>query len=254
MSESPFPPRCVVDARHVEIVHLHIGAPSAGAEESLSAEERARGARFLFQRDRDRYVNARAALRQILGACLGLAPCAVRFTYGVHGKPALATGGAPIRFNLSHSGDRALVAVALGREIGVDLEAVRQDVDHEGIARDNFTPYECAAIATHPGPERAAAFFRCWVAKEAYLKARGEGLSAPLSAFEVDPSAPADALRWSTLDTDGRTWRVVPLRAEPDHVAALACEAGDWRPRHWNGLESQAAPRLPLARAPFTAR
>lgn len=254
MPDLPFPPRCIIDAHHVEIVHLHIGATTPGAEESLSAEERARAARFVFQRDRVRYVNARAALREILGSCLGIAASAVHLTYGAHGKPALAAVGTPIRFNLSHSGDYALVAIALCRDLGIDVERVRQDIDREGIARDNFTHGECRAIETVPSSERVVAFFRCWVAKEAYLKARGDGLSAPLAAFEVDPSAGAEALRWTSLDTDGRTWRVVPLQAAPGHVAALACEAGDWRPRQWNGLESTPGARLPLARSLVTVR
>lgn len=245
MSELPFPARWLLSPDHVEVVHLHIGAAAPGAEESLTAEERARAARFLFERDRLRYVNARAAVRQILASCLGIRAAAVRLTYGEHGKPALPPGTPPIRFNVSHSGDRALVAVALGRELGVDLEVVRHDLDHEGIARDYFTPGERAAIARCPGPERALAFFRCWVAKEAFLKARGVGLSAPLEAFEVDPCAGAEALRWSSLDPDGRSWRVVPLQARPGHVAALACEAGEWRARHWEGLDS--APGAPLA-------
>lgn len=250
MPPIPFPARWVLDAEHVEVIHLDIGATSPGAAETLSEEERARAARFVFERDRGRYVNARAAARQVLGACLGIAASAVRFTYGEHGKPALGSPGPPIRFNLSHSGDRAVVAVALGREVGVDLEGVRDDLDHSGIARGYFTPRERAAIESRTGPERAVAFFRCWVAKESYLKARGDGLSASLSAFEVDGSAHGDALRWSSLDTDGRRWRVVPLPAAAGHVAALACEAGDWRSRHWAGAEGAAGSDLPLAREP----
>lgn len=244
MTATPFPPRWTLDARHVEIVHLDIGEGSPGAGQLLSEEERARAARFVFERDRVRYVNARAAVRQVLGACLGIAASAVRLTYGAHGKPAVATYGVPVRFNLSHSGDRALVAVALGREVGVDLEGVRDDLDHAAIARGYFTARERTDIEARTGPERALAFFRCWVAKESYLKARGDGLSASLSAFEVDASAHADALRWSSLD-DGRRWRVASIPAGADHVAALACEAGDWRPRHWAGVEGAATPRLP---------
>jgi 4'-phosphopantetheinyl transferase len=241
-----FPARPRLEPDTVEVIHLAIGEPARG-EARLSEDERARAARFVFDRDRIRYTNARTGLRQVLGACLGIAPAAVRLTYGPRGKPQLVSAAGGIRFNLSHSGDRAIVAVALGAEVGVDIERVRDDLDHAGLAESFFTVRERAEIAARPAPACAAAFFRCWVAKESYLKALGEGLIAPLDALGVDPAARPDTIRWTAVDTDARAWDIELLPATPGHVAALACRAGAWRIRHWNGFTDEEGPDAPGA-------
>jgi 4'-phosphopantetheinyl transferase len=230
-----FPSRPALDPTHVEVIELELDGPAdRDVEALLTPEERARGQKLLLERDRVRFTRARAGLRIVLGACLGVGAASVRIRQGRGGKPELELGHAPLRFNLSHSGGRALVAVALGRDLGVDLELVRDDLDHLAMARRFFTPREKAAIlASEHGS--LAAFYRCWVAKESYLKARGEGLASPLDAFEVDPDAPTGGLRWSALEDDPRRWRIEQLNVGHGCAAALTCEEGDWRVRRWRG-------------------
>lgn len=230
------PARLALDDTHVEVVDFEIGPPMRPtAENTLSAEERARGAQFVFERDRVRFTNARAGLREILGVCLGISPASIRLRSEVHGKPALDALETPLRFNLSHAGERALVALALGREVGIDLELIRDDIDHSGIAHSFFTPGEQAALERCASGDRLAAFYRCWVAKESYLKARGDGLSSNLDAFEVDLNASGGGLRWSTLDEPSR-WRIEPIVLSNGYAGAVTCEEGDWTVRRWEGL------------------
>lgn len=232
-----FPLRLLLDQRHVEVVVFDIDGPiDPGSESTLAPDERERGKRFLLERDRARFMRGRAGLRSVLGACLGVGPASVALRLTPRGKPELALGSPHVRFNVSHSGGRAIVAVALGREVGVDLELMRVGIDHGAVARRFFTPGEQAAIETGPVHGRLAAFYRCWVAKESYLKARGEGLSAPLNAFEVDPTALRGAPRWSALEQNAHRWRIEQLAVGNAYAAALTCEQGDWTPRRWNGL------------------
>ena len=223
----------------MEIVELEIDRPTQpDAEETLAPEERARAARFVFNRDCVRFVNARAGLRAVLGACLEIKPASVALRYEPRGKPTLDLAHAPLRFNISHSGNRALVAVALGREVGIDLELMRSDINHAGIA-SFFTPGERAVLQRGSESERVAAFYRFWVAKESYLKARGDGLGSSLDAFEVDCATPSGGLRWSALDEDPRRWRIEQLALGDGYAGALTCEAGDWVLRRWAGLPNE---------------
>ena len=136
---------------------------------------------------------ARGTLRTILGRYLALAPAHLRFSYNAFGKPELsiASGQKPLRFNLAHSHGRALLGVARGRDIGVDLEWIRDDFDPLPIVRQFFFGTELTAIQSAPPGLLRDAFYRHWVAKEAVLKAQGSGLSVPLDSF------------WVTFEADG---------------------------------------------------
>jgi 4'-phosphopantetheinyl transferase len=197
-------------------------------EAILSPDEQERAARFHFERDRARFVVARGSLRRILGRYLGLPPDAFRFLYSSHGKPYLAGDGraALLSFNVSHSGDWALCAVAGGRRVGVDVEIIRADLAGETIAERFFSPREVAALRSLAPGEQVAAFFRCWTRKEAFLKARGEGLSLPLDRFDVSlrPGEPPALLR--TLDDpfEARRWSMLALPSPPMHETALVIE------------------------------
>lgn len=191
----------------------------------LSSDEVARARRFHFERDARRYTIAHTALRTILGRYLALEPAELAFTTNPHGKPSLALGraysGASLSFNLSHSGELGLVAVARGRRVGVDIEQVRPEFANGQIAEHFFSPAEVHTLSALPAADRVQAFFRCWTRKEAFVKARGEGLSIPLNSFDVtlradEPAAlvrvandPGEASRWSVMavpvDT-GRTY------------------------------------------------
>jgi 4'-phosphopantetheinyl transferase len=204
---------------------LDVMPPSAPAA-SLSPDERARAARYRLPRDRARFEKRRRWLRQVLGACLGRPPAEVGFTYGAHGQPAVA-GCAGFHFSLSHAGGRVLCAVAADRRIGADLAHVRPGAADDAVARALFAPGEIAGLRALPAGARAAAFHRCWTRKEAFVKARGEGLSVPLDAFEVSLSAePITTLVRSTLDSRETTrWTFVLLEPFPACVGSIAVEA-----------------------------
>lgn len=189
--------------------------------EQLSTDERARAERFVFDIHRRRFAAARGLLREALGRELGVSGAAIRFEYGPHGKPGLFRGSDPeLRFNISHSQERLVVAIARGLELGVDVEAVRQGVEHEAIARRFFSPAERTALLGLPEPERAAAFFTIWTRKEAYVKLIGGGLSVPLDSFDVSLDEPARLLR-AAGGGAART-ELRSLAAPPGFHAALA--------------------------------
>jgi 4'-phosphopantetheinyl transferase len=192
--------------------------------ETLSADERERAARFLFERDRQRFIAARGWLRLVLGSCCGRPPADVVFTYGPRGKPALAGEGAGgLRFNLAHASGRALIALARGRDVGVDLEDLQRAGNWEGVSARFFTPREAAAILERPAAARSEAFLACWTRKEAYVKARGEGLTLALDGFEVSVDPDEEQPRLRSLDEAGPCqWSLHSLRPVPGFIAALA--------------------------------
>jgi 4'-phosphopantetheinyl transferase len=195
---------------------------------ALSDDERQRARRFAFDRDRRRFVVARARLRKELGSRLGVLPAAVELQYGAHGKPALAGrfAEAELRFNVSHCDDVVVYAFAAGREVGIDVEAIRALPDADAIAARFFSSRENIAYrALHPR-DRPLGFFQCWTRKEAFIKALGEGLSHPLDSFDVSlaPGEPAELLRVGPVPGDDRTWRLESLSPAPGYVAALVGE------------------------------
>jgi 4'-phosphopantetheinyl transferase len=187
---------------------------------TLSDDERSRAARFHFERDRRRFVVAHGVLRERLGAYLDTAPGQIRFVCNAFGKPELDPAfGGRLKFNLSHSADLALIAIALDADIGVDVECIegRGESNHGDVARSFFSTTEFDALSRVPTHLYDQAFFSCWTMKEAYVKGRGEGLTIPLTSFSVpittDP-APA-ALRC------GR-WSLFTLQPAPGYIGALA--------------------------------
>jgi 4'-phosphopantetheinyl transferase len=192
----------------------------AAARALLTPDELERADRFVFPEHRRRFALARAGLRRVLAAYLDEDPAALRFVLGPQGKPALA-GRAALEFNLSHSHELALCGVKRGRELGVDVEWMRELTDCLGIARTHFAESERRALAATPPAERALVFFRIWTRKEAFIKALGTGLSHPLDRFEVT-FGPAGALR--TIDGDARAaaeWSMVSLEPAEGYMAAV---------------------------------
>jgi 4'-phosphopantetheinyl transferase len=205
----------------------------------LSDDERERAARFHFSRDRQRFVAARALLRTILGAYLACDPKDLTFQYSNKGKPALGPSHANhnLAFNISHSATVALLAFTRGRQIGVDVEHIRQDFDIEGIARRFFSIHEQSEFLTFAPAEKYAAFFRCWTRKEAYIKATGEGLSLPLSQFDVSIAAgDARALLATRPDaSEAGQWSLREIPAGSGYLAALCVRGHGWNLRGWSG-------------------
>lgn len=226
------------------------GSPAAvqAALAVLSTEERARAARFVFERDRREYVLAHGLLRRILSRYTGMPPDALEFRCGPAGKPALAGLGtarsdasrarrpaAGISFNLSHSGGRALVAVGDGGEIGTDIEKVRHDLSPLEIASRYFFRSEYAAIVGAPPEEQVESFFRYWTAKEAVLKGAGLGLGFPLEDFEIrfEPglAAPGQATASVASANEAQLagdWFVRTIPQESGWFAAVAARGPAW--------------------------
>jgi 4'-phosphopantetheinyl transferase len=240
-----FPPRSPASGLALAPGEVHVWSvrldPPAGEVErlgrSLSEDEWARANRFRFEKHRRQYVVGRGALRELLAAYLGVRPELVRFSYGPRGKPFLAPplDARGLQFNLSNSDELALVGFVLGPEIGVDIEYLRQMSDCEQIAERFFSQSERQVLRGIPFPAKQEAFFNCWTRKEAYLKAVGEGLAAPLDSFDVT-LALGDPPRMLTLEGDaGRAarWFFHHLRPAPDYIGAVAIEGGGWTVRTW---------------------
>jgi 4'-phosphopantetheinyl transferase len=195
----------------------------------LSADEQARAARYHFERDQRRFTAARGQLRQVLAAYLHVVPRAVQFTYNPYGKPALAeanhTGQPDVQFNLSHSGELGLLAVCKGQPVGIDIEIIRDNLERGNIARRYFAPSEVMALEALPPDQQLQAFFACWTRKEAYIKARGQGLSIGLDTFAVS-LAPGEAAQLLVRDpgAPGGPFTLLTLDPEPGYAAALAVE------------------------------
>jgi 4'-phosphopantetheinyl transferase len=172
-----------LSGREVHIWTLPTTAAAVMFEPVLTTDE-LRAGRFHFSHLRESFVIAHGALRCLLGRYLGLHSGSLRFSYGSKGKPALEAG-AHIQFNMTHSGSLAAIAITAESQIGLDLEQVRPLSDMQQIAAHFFCSEEAAEIMSLPPSERERAFFRCWTRKEAYIKAIGDGLSAPLDGFRV---------------------------------------------------------------------
>jgi 4'-phosphopantetheinyl transferase len=189
----------------------------------LSPDERTRAEAFRIEAARRRFIIARAALRQILAQELKRDPAEIEFRTGPHGKPALVTPPAdPFDFNLSHSGDLALVAVSRIGEVGVDVEKLRPLPGAQRLADRFFLPQESAALRQMPESGRAAAFFNLWTRKEALAKATGQGIAHSLTRFEVSWEAVAVL---KSVDGDAQTaaqWSLHAFEPAPGYVAAIA--------------------------------
>lgn len=198
--------------------------------EVLAPREMARAAKFRLAKDRDEFVLSRGLLRGLLSRYVGVSPSELNFSYNPYGKPALEIGceGEKCSFNLSHSQGVVVYAVAKTREIGVDIECVRQDVEHQQIAARFLSPGEARAVQALPPAERKKAFLSCWTKKEAYLKAKGEGFHLDPQSFDVT-SGSADLASPVLIEANPTTARccsIAPLQAPPGYIAALAAEGG----------------------------
>jgi 4'-phosphopantetheinyl transferase len=189
----------------------------------LATDEKERARRFRFDHLRQSFVITRGVLRCLLARYVGLDPAELRFACGPKGKPALASA-AGIEFNATHSGGSALFAFATGCQVGIDLELMRPIAGAQDLADRFFCPEEAAEIRSLPPGERERAFFRCWTRKEAYIKAIGDGLSAPLDGFRV-ALRPGEAARLVHIahDTDAAAaWTLDDLGPAAGYLAALA--------------------------------
>jgi len=210
-----------------------LDAADAGEEAlaALSDDERARAGRFVFDVHRRRFIACRAWLRGQLGERLGRAAHDLRFEYGPLGKPSLA--GNPLRFNVSHSDRYALLGVA-DAEIGIDIERQRPLSDMDALAERVFSVGERDALARVAAGQKEEAFFAGWTRKEAYIKARGDGIGL-LGAIEVvlAPGEPARLIAVDGQPAELERWSIQALSAVPGFAAAVCLEG---QGRHWTSV------------------
>lgn len=229
-------PRSLLDTHTVHVWRINLALANeqiARLQATLSLDEIQRAESYRFERDRSRFITSRGCLRMLLAHYTHATPSAIVFQYAASGKPHLAPSTDPLApdFNLSHSGDMALVAICLHHRIGIDIECIRSDIEHEQLVRRFFAPTEISDYLSLPPSERLTAFYRCWTRKEAYAKARGEGIALPFNQFTVtlltDESArlqrrdlePAESSHWTLMD----------LPTEPAAAAALSVEGTGWK-------------------------
>lgn len=243
MSNSLLPtaalPRQELKAGLIHIWHACLDQPTSRFQGLLSTDERARAGRYYFEKDWRRYIVRRGILRKILAGYLGTEPGRLRFCYGANGKPMLSNtySQEKIHFNLSHSEGLALYAFTRDREIGVDIEFVREVPEMEQIVANFFPAGERADFETVPESMKKEAFFNGWTRKEAFIKATGGGLSLPLDSFEVS-LAPGEPARLLAIEGDpaaAARWSVLDLATDAGFAAALAVKGqiGDIQYRQW---------------------
>lgn len=234
------PARLVLQDQEIQVWRAWLDLAPADFESvagALSPDEQARAARFISPRHGRRFSAARGVLREILSRYLDRAPSQLEFCYGPSGKPALAPGSGTdeVRFNLSHSHGLALYAVTRAREVGIDVERIQPDLAEEQIAERFFSPGEAAELRGLPPGAQAEAFFNCWTRKEAYIKARGEGMAIPLNSFDVSlaPGAPATLLSVRSAPEECSRWSLRAITPFAGYVAAVAAGGNAWQLRLW---------------------
>ncbi|WP_139556759.1 4'-phosphopantetheinyl transferase family protein [Methylotetracoccus oryzae] len=222
-NNSAIEPPLRVDEHEVHVWEVDLDAPDAWPC-CLDETERQRAQRFRFERDRRRWVAAHTALRRILSRYVGMGPDRLQFLTTEHGKPYLPAecAGRGIRFNLSHSGALALIAVARA-EVGVDIEDTTRVIDWPALCPDMFSAREAQGLSDGHG-KAALPPWAIWTLKEAYLKGRGCGLTLPLRAFEImpDPNGHTFRIAIEAKRDDGLDWRLVSLDAPVGYAAGLA--------------------------------
>lgn len=220
------------EALTVEIRTVDLSDRAPADARTLNDSERARAARFRHAHHARRWIRARSALRAYLGAAVGTPPERLRFRTEAFGKPMLEGEPATaLAFNLSHSADMAIIAWSLlpsGLEraplLGVDVEAIVPVPELAEVARHHFAPEEQAALLSTAVEERTAAFHRLWTRKEAFVKALGLGIGAPLERFAVslDPAEARLTRADSALFGAPDRWRLLTWEPSPGYAAALA--------------------------------
>lgn len=217
-------------ANRTDIWRVCLDQPSGEDSETsvLSGEEIERANRFLFERDRIRFTRCRSALRGLLARYLAIPAPALRFDYLPQGKPQVAADQNPagLQFNLSHSANLALIAVADGYQLGVDVEKIRSEVDTAALAERFFSLHERASLRALPDHLRVSGFFACWTRKEAFLKATGDGLSFPLGDFSVTTHPELDPALVEIRGNreTGKQWFLADIEVRDGYRAAVAVD------------------------------
>lgn len=233
---SPGAPEVAPEAGEVQLWLADLDRPPVPLERlaaTLAPDERERAARFHFDVHRRRFTAGRGLLRRLLGRLLERPPESLAFRYGFKGKPELdlppGDPGAGLRFNLSHSANGALLAVTRDRTVGADLEHLRPLDDAEALVERFFHPAERRVFAGVAPAERLACFYAGWTRKEAYVKARGDGLSLPTTEFEVvlAPGEPARLVRFEREPGEVGRWSFAAFEPARSFLGAVAVEGAE---------------------------
>ena len=234
------PPASLLPENEVHVWRAGLDLPNRNVQElgeDLSSDERERAGRYHFEKDRKYLIVRRGILRRILGFYLNLKPSRIQFRYGENGKPALADtfGIGAIHFNLSHSNGVALFAFARDREIGVDIEYMRDIPEMDKIVEQFFSKRERDVFRKLPKSQKREAFFNGWTCKEAFIKTLGDGLSRSLDKFDVSlaPGEPANLLRIEDDLTEASRWSIQGLKPAPHYVGAFAVKSHMFETREW---------------------
>jgi 4'-phosphopantetheinyl transferase len=227
-----------LDTVHVWRADLDVAPETLRSlQDTLSTDEQVRAAKFCASIDRNRYAAGRGILRALLAQYLGTPAGTLQFCLNPHGKPSLMPAGEiqSLRFNVSHSRGLALFAFAFRRDVGVDVEYLRAFDRMDRLAEQYFSAQEITALRALPISDRIEAFFRCWTRKEAYIKARGRGLSISLASFTVSlaPEELSNLPITSEEDPEAGRWSVRGLNAGSGYAGAVVAEGADWSPVLW---------------------
>ena len=225
---------------------------------TLTADERQRAERYVFEQDRTHFVVARGLLRVLLGRYLRQDPPHLRFIYGPHGKPALATdtGGGPCASTFPTLTAWPCMRSHAVARWGLMSKASGPKSSRRRLPSIFFLPREVTVLRALPTPLQATAFFACWTRKEAYIKAKGEGLSLPLDQFAVSlaPGEPAALLHTAWDPQEAACWALQDLAPAPGYRAAVAVAGHDWHLTCWDGpvayLDVSNAPHVASQEAP----
>ena len=215
---------------HVWLAHLNVPVMLSRYQQVLAEEELAKAQRFYFERDRLHWTIARAVLRLLLSHYTGVAPLRIELDKNAYDKPFIARNASALRFNISHSGDFALYAFAWRREVGIDIEYMRDNIAYDELAAHVFSAREQETLRALSPALKHRAFYNAWTRKEAYIKARGLGLSLPLDLFDVTllPDEPAALLDSREDEREVSRWSMYALPTPVDYAGALVAEGRDW--------------------------
>jgi len=226
------------DELHLVRLSLADTGPVIPAEiPELTPDEVRRAERYLVERPRRQFALTRRAVRRLCSRCLGIAPRDVAFEFTQFGKPTVAAAQNPdgLAFNVSHSGEWAVIALGWRRTLGVDIETVDHRTDFHGLAKRFFSPSEQQQLFALPEALQQAGFYRVWTGKEAYLKATGLGMSFPLGDFTVaaDPRQPPRLLEVASQPQEPARWTAAAFTPARDVFGTLLWDHGPATIHHW---------------------
>jgi 4'-phosphopantetheinyl transferase len=201
----------------------------------LSEDEILKASKFKFEKDKNSSIITRGALRLLSGKYLGLNPQEIEFKYGDFGKPVF-NFETPLKFNLSHSGNMAVIGFCLHEDIGVDIEVMKANFDVFDIASNYFSSSEIEVLKTLPTEEHTKGFYRCWTRKESFIKAKAKGLSFPLDSFSVsiDSDIKAELLETKWDYSEKEFWKLFTFSPQENYIGAVSVKGQIQEVKYFN--------------------